>query len=45
VLGFGDELGHHGLDNADISVEQAADGATEEGDPDVGRKSYHDQAE
>ncbi len=40
-----DELPHHGLDDTDVAVEETADGAANQGDPEVGGETDHDHAE
>lgn len=45
MLGFRDELADHGLNDANVAVEEAPYRASNQRDPDVGRESYHDHAE
>jgi hypothetical protein len=45
VLGLGDELADHGLDNTNVAVEEPADGPPRQRDPDVGGEADHDHAE
>lgn len=42
---LGYKLPDHGLDDADVAVQQPADGSSAKRDPQVRRKSDHDQAE
>lgn len=44
MLGFRDELANHGLDDANVAVEETPYGASGQRDPDVGGKSHHDHA-
>jgi hypothetical protein len=44
MFGFFDELANHGLDDADVAVEETTYGSTEQSNPNVGGESYHDHA-
>lgn len=41
---LGDEFANHGLDDADVAVEETTYGSTEQSNPNVGGESYHDHA-
>ena len=45
VLLLGHQLSHHGLDDANVAVEEATERSPEKGNPNVGGKSNHDHAE
>lgn len=40
-----DQFANHCLDHGNVPVEEATDGSSEKGNPEVGGKAYHDHAE